>query len=42
MHEPEKAAEIIKRHEDIIKTKRKGLWTSHFTFHQGMVFKRQT
>ena len=42
MHEPEKAAEIIKRREDIIKTKRKGLWTSHFTFHQGMVFKRQT
>ena len=42
MHKPEKAAEIIKRREDIIKTKRKGLWTSHFTFHQGMVFKRQT
>ena len=40
IHEPEKAAEIMKRHEDIIKTKRRGLWTSHFTFHQRMVVKQ--
>ena len=36
--DPEKAAEIIKRYEDIIKTKKKGI--INVAFHQGMVFKR--
>ena len=36
--DPEKAAEIIKRYEDIIKTKKKGV--INFAFHQGQVFKR--
>ena len=36
--DPEKAAEIIKRYEDIIKTKKKGI--INVTFHQEMVFKR--
>ena len=35
---PEKAAEIIKRYEDIIKTKKKGI--INVAFHQGQVFKR--
>ena len=38
IREPEKAAEIIKRHEDIIKTKKEGI--INVAFHQGMVFKR--
>ena len=36
--DPEKAAEIIKRYEDIIKTKRKGI--INVAYHQGQVFKR--
>ena len=36
--DPEKAAEIIKRYEDIIETKKKGV--INFAFHQGQVFKR--
>ena len=36
--DPEKAAEIIKRYEDIIKTKKKGI--INVAFHQGQVFKR--
>ena len=36
--DPEKAAEIIKRYEDIIKTKRKGI--INVAYHQGHVFKR--
>ena len=36
--EPEKAAEVIKRYEDIIKTKKKGI--INVAFHQGQVFKR--
>ena len=36
--DPEKAAEIIKRYEDIIKTKKKGIINA--AFHQGQVFKR--
>ena len=35
---PEKAAEIIKRYEDIIKTKKKRI--IKVAFHQGKVFKR--
>ena len=35
---PEKAAEIIKRYEDIIKTKKKGI--INVAYHQGQVFKR--
>ena len=38
IQDPEKAAEIIKRYEDIIKTKKKGI--INVAFHQGMVFKR--
>ena len=34
----EKAAEIIKRYEDIIKTKKKGI--INVAYHQGQVFKR--
>ena len=36
--DPEKAAEIIKRYEDIIKTKKKGI--INVAYHQGQVFKR--
>ena len=36
--EPEEAAEVIKRYEDIIKTKKTGIIT--ITYHQGKVFKR--
>ena len=36
--DPEKAAEIIKRYEDIIKTKKKGI--INVAYHQGHVFKR--
>ena len=35
---PEKAAEIIKQYEDIIKTKKKGI--INVAYHQGQVFKR--
>ena len=35
--DPEKAAEIIKRYEDIIKTRKKGI---NVAFHQGQIFKR--
>ena len=38
IQDPEKAAEIIKRYEDIIKTKKKGI--INVAFHQGQVFKR--
>ena len=38
IQDPEKAAKIIKRYEDIIKTKKKGI--INVTFHQEMVFKR--
>ena len=38
VQDPEKAAKIIKRYEDIIKTKKKGI--INVTFHQEMVFKR--
>ena len=34
----EKAVEIIKRYEDIIKTKKKGI--INVAFHQGQIFKR--
>ena len=35
--DPEKAAEIIKQYEDIIKTKKKGI--INVAYHQGQVFK---
>ena len=35
---PEKAAEIIRQYEDIIKTKKKGI--INVAFHQGQIFKR--
>ena len=35
---PERASEIIKRYEDIIKTKKKGI--INVAFHQGQIFKR--
>ena len=38
IQDPEKAAEIIKRYEDIIKTKKKGI--IKVAFHQGKVFRR--
>ena len=38
VQDPEKAAKIIKRYEDIIKTKIKGI--TNVTYHQGQVFKR--
>ena len=38
IEDPEKAAEIIKRFEDIIKTKKKGI--INIAYHQGQVFKR--
>ena len=38
IQDPEKAAEIIKQYEDIIKTKKKGI--INVAFHQGQVFKR--
>ena len=38
VHHPEKAAKIIKRYEDIIKTKNKGI--INVAYHQGQVFKR--
>ena len=37
IQDPEKAAEIIKRYEDIIKTKKKGI--INVAYHQGQVFK---
>ena len=37
IQDPEKAAEIINRYEDIIKTKKKGI--INVTFHQGQIFK---
>ena len=36
--DPEKAAKIIKRYEDIIKTKNKGI--INVAYHQGQIFKR--
>ena len=36
--DPEKAAEIIKQYEDIIKTKKKGI--INVAFYQGQIFKR--
>ena len=38
VQDPEKAAKIIKRYEDIIKTKRKGI--INVAYYQGQVFKR--
>ena len=38
IQDPEKAAEITKRYEDIIKTKKKGI--INVAFHQGQIFKR--
>ena len=38
IQDPEKAAEIIKRYEDIIKTKKKGI--INVAFLQGQIFKR--
>ena len=38
MQDPEKAAEIIKRYEHIIKTKKKGI--INVAFHQEQIFKR--
>ena len=38
IQDPEKAAEIIKRYEDIIKTKKKGI--IKVAFHQGKVSRR--
>ena len=38
IQDPEKAADIIKRYEDIIKTKKKGI--INIAYHQGKVFKR--
>ena len=38
IQDPEKAAEIIKRYEDIIKTKKEGI--INVAYHQGQVFKR--
>ena len=38
IQDPEKAEEIIKRYEDIIKTKKKGI--INVAFYQGQVFKR--
>ena len=38
IQDPEKAAEIIKQYEDIIKTKNKGI--INVAYHQGKVFKR--
>ena len=38
IQDPEKAAEIIKQYEDIIKTKKKGI--INVAFHQGQIFKR--
>ena len=38
IQDPEKAAEIIKRYEDIIKTKKKGI--INVAYHQEQVFKK--
>ena len=38
MRDPKKAAEIIKRYEDIIKRKEEGI--INVAFHQGQIFKR--
>ena len=38
VQDPEKAAKIIKRYEDIIKTKNKGI--INVAYHQGQIFKR--
>ena len=38
IQDPENTAEIIKRYEDIIKTKKKGI--INVPFHQGKIFKR--
>ena len=40
IQDPEKAAEIIKRYEDIIKTENKGI--INVAYHEGKVFKRFT
>ena len=37
VHDPEEAAEIIKRYEDVIKTKKKEI--INVAYHQGQVFK---
>ena len=37
IQDPEKAAEIIRQYEDIIKTKKKGI--INVAFHQGQIFK---
>ena len=39
IQDPEKAAEIIERYEDIIKTKKKGI--INVAFHQGQIFKEK-
>ena len=38
IRKPEKAAEVIKRYEDIIKMKKKGIISA--AYHQGKIFKR--
>ena len=38
VQDPEEAAEIIKRYEDVIKTKKKGI--INVAYHQGQVFKK--
>ena len=38
IQDPEKAAEIIRQYEDIIKTKKKGI--INVAFHPGQIFKR--
>ena len=38
IQDPEKAAEIMRQYEDIIKTKKKGI--INVAFHQGQIFKR--
>ena len=38
VQDPEEAAEIIKRYEDVIKTKKKGI--INVAYHQGQIFKR--
>ena len=38
VQDPEEAAEIIKRYEDVIKTKKKGI--IKVAYHQGQIFKR--
>ena len=38
VQDPKKAADVIKQHEDVIRTKKKGI--INIAFHQGKVFKR--